>query len=103
MSTLIIGVMGVALASAFTLVVLNRESREVVSAALPVSLGAMGAILLVFAYTRPAPISRSFPAVFVIEQSSGYPVSIPDRPFPPQLLALFDRAMQANPNAFGLT
>lgn len=89
-----------ALASVFALVVINRESREVVSAALPVSLGAMGAILLVFAYTRPAPISRTFPVVFVVEQASGYPVAIPDRPFPFQSLALFDSAIQANPKAF---
>jgi hypothetical protein len=100
MSTLIIAIMGVTLAAVFALVVINRESREVVSAAVPVSLAAIGAIMLVFAYTRPAPISRTFPVVFVLEQATSYPVVIPDRPFPTQSLALFDSAIQANPKAF---
>jgi hypothetical protein len=96
-SVAVIVVMGLAVAGAFALVVVNRDSPQVIHAAVPVAFGALSALALVFAFGRPAPIEGTFPVIFVLQQADRYPVVIPHRPFPSMTLALFDDAVQANP------
>src|SRR5690349_5693445 len=81
LSTAIIVFVGVLTFSAGALVWLNRASSIVVNAALPVAIGSFAALSLVFVFNRPAPISKAFSVLFVIENTSRMPVSIPFRPF----------------------
>ena len=99
MGTLFIALMGLAIAAAFALVVVNRASSEVVNAAVPVAFAALSALGLVFAFARQPTIERIFPVVFVVQQADKYPVVVPDRRFPSGTLALFDQAVQSNPRA----
>lgn len=100
MSTVFIAFMALTLTGAFILVVLNRASPSVVNAAVPLAFGALSALGLVFAFTRPEPISRVFPVVFVVERASLLPIVIPDRPFGFLSLHLADEMRQLDPKTF---
>src|SRR5437879_2234903 len=103
MSTLIIALAGLMLAIEYILVLMNRASGAVVGAALPAATALLSALVLVFAFNPPAPISRVFPVVFVVEKASLLPVAMPNRPFPFQSLSLPDMMRQIDPKTFELT
>lgn len=82
MNTFLVILAGVVLFAIYVLVWMNRASPTVIGAALPAAITLLSAIVLVFLLNRPAPISRVFPVIFIVEKSSGLPVVVPDRPFP---------------------
>lgn len=100
MNTFLVILAGVALFAIYVLVWINRASPTVIGAALPAAITLLSAIVLVFLLNRPAPISRVFPVIFVVEKTSGLPVVMPDRPFPFQSLSLADRMRQIDPKVF---
>jgi hypothetical protein len=100
MSTALVAIIGLILGAAYILIVYNRASVLVVGAALPAATGLFSALVLVFAFNRPAPISRSFSVVFIIEDASLLPIQISDRPFPFQSLGLADEMLQLDPKTF---
>lgn len=97
---MLVGLVGLVLAVAYVFVVMNRASPAVVNAALPAATALLSALALVFAFNRPAPVSRVFPVIFVVEKASLLPVIIPDRPFPVQSLILPDMMGQIDPKTF---
>jgi hypothetical protein len=88
---------GALLALAFVLVVLNRQSQEVVNAAVPVAVGALAALTLAFSFAQHAPVSQLFPAQLFMQQSDNYPMLVPLRPTSFGTLALFDEAVRSTP------
>jgi hypothetical protein len=76
---------------AFLLVVINRESEKIVTAAIPLAVAALVAIVLIFVYAREEPMTRVFPVRFCYQIADKLPVTIPDRPFPVWSLVLVDR------------
>src|SRR2546428_4070673 len=100
MSTVLVVLVGLILAAAYILVIYNRSSAAVVGAALPAATGLLSALVLVFAFNRPAPITRSFSVAFLIEEGSFLPIQIADRPFPFQSLGIADEARQSEPKIF---
>lgn len=101
-SLVLVGLVGLVLAVAYVFVVMNRASPAVVNAALPAATALLSALALVFAFNRPAPISRVFPIIFVIEKASLLPVMIPDRSFPFQSLSLADMMKQTDPKSLAI-
>lgn len=101
-SLILISLAGIMLIVAFIFVVMNRASPAVVNAALPAAATLLSALALVFAFNRPAQISRVFPVVFLVEKTSLLPVTIPDRPFPFESLSLAGMMRQIDPKTFDL-
>lgn len=100
MATVVMVLLGGTFAALFVLVLLNRASPAVVNAAVPVAVGAISAIALVFMFNRPESISRVFRVAFVVERESLLPIVIPHRPFPDMSLALADQMGQIDSTLF---
>ncbi len=100
MSTVVSVFILLLLAVASVLVYLNRASPAVVTQAVPVAFGTLAALILVFAFNRPEPIAKTFGVLFVVEQASRLPVSIPFRPFSEQTLILAAEMQQTAPTTF---
>jgi len=91
---------GVVLVVACGLVVMNRASPVVVGAAIPAVIALASALAVVFVFNRPAPISRVFQAVLVVEKASLLPVMVPHRPFPIESLTLAPMMRQLDSKTF---
>lgn len=101
MSTwVLLGFAGLVLVVACGLVVMNRDSPAVVGAAIPAVIALASALAVVFVFNRPAPISRVFQVVFVVEKASLLPVTMPHRPVPFQSLTLASMMRDLDPTIF---
>ncbi|HSL02116.1 MAG TPA: hypothetical protein VK901_01080 [Nitrospiraceae bacterium] len=79
MCTLVLIVIaGLVLIVAYCLVWMNRDSPAVVGAAIPNVIALASALAMVFVFNRPAPISRVFQVVLVVEKASLLPVMVSD-------------------------
>jgi len=90
--------MGILVLLAFVLVVVNRNSEKIVSAAVPLAFAAFAALALVFAFAREEPITRVFPVNFCYQVQDKLPIVITGRPFP-HILHLVDQVRQQDPKA----
>lgn len=101
MSTLVYIVFaGLVLVVAYCLVVMNRDSSIVVGAFVPAVVALASALAAVFFYNSPAPMSRVFQVVLVVEKASMLPVTVPHRPFPFTSLSLAPMMGQIDPKTF---
>jgi len=92
-------VMAILLVLAFAFVVVNRASEKIVTAAVPLALGAILAIGLVVFFAREEPQTRTFPVSFLYQRADKIPIAMPWRPFPWETLGFVDELRQTNPNA----
>lgn len=97
MSTVVIVAMGLLVAAGFVIVVMNRQSQAVVTAAVPVVFGALSAMALVFAFNRPEPIRLTFPTAFYWQKSDKLGVVIPYRSFSWNALSWVEALKQVDP------
>lgn len=96
----LVGFAVLVLVVACVVVVINRDSSLVVGAAVPAAVALASALAVVFVFNRPAPMSRVFQVVIVIEKASLLPVAITHRPFPVMSLALAPQMEQIDPKTF---
>jgi len=90
--------MGLLILAAFVLVVINRDSEKIVTAAVPLAFAAFAALALIFAFAREQPITRVFPVSFSYQVADKLPLAIPDRPDAEQLWFV-DQIRQRDPKA----
>ena len=98
----LVGFAVLVLVVACVVVVINRDSSLVVGAAVPAAVALASALAVVFVFNRPAPMSRVFQVVIVIEKASLLPVAITHRPFPIGGLTLAPQMEQIDPKTFHL-
>jgi hypothetical protein len=100
--------MAISIGSAFWLVVLNRNSEKIVTAAVPLAFAALVALYLIFWFAREQPMTRVFPVSFSFQVADKLPLSIPDRPTLEQLFFVDEirqrdpKALEEKPDAHGL-
>ena len=83
----------------FVLVVINRDSEKVVTAAIPLAFAAFSALLSILAFARQESISRVFPVSFSFQVADKVPMDIRYRPMLVQLHFFFDEILKRNPKA----
>ena len=73
-------------AGAFYVAWMNRNSEKIVSAVIPISVGALvGIFMAVFVFGGTTPTSKEFPVTLFFEAPANTPVSLPFRPIAPAL------------------
>jgi hypothetical protein len=98
LSTLALGAIVVLTIGLSWIVYNNRASERIVGAVLPILIAATAGVGIVLAFSRPAPVTNTFPAMFFYRSSDFAPVSMPFRPVQ-QGLFLISQLYKLNSNA----
>jgi hypothetical protein len=99
-TVLVVTLLAIMTVCAFVLVVMNRSSEKIISAAIPLSIGAVLTVFLTVFYLGLQPgLESTFPVSFVYRKDNNLPVSIPFRRLPFESIFLVPQLARNTPNS----